>query len=204
MSYILDALRRAESERERGSIPTLHSRSTAVEPSDEPGGAVRARPWLWAAALALPTLAAAVWWLWPVERRDDVAVALPQTSAAPALAIKAASSAPELVRLQPPPPLAVPATPPLQSIPIAAAAPQERSAAPPPLQSELPEALRRQLPPLAVGGAMDSQTPASRMLIVNGQVLREGEQIAPDLLLEQISLRGAVLVFRGQRFRIAY
>ncbi len=55
--------------------------------------------------------------------------------------------------------------------------------------SELPEDVRAGLPALAVGGAMYSQTPANRMLIINGQVFREGDTLAPGLVLEQIKLK---------------
>jgi general secretion pathway protein B len=51
---------------------------------------------------------------------------------------------------------------------------------------------------------MDSPLPASRMLIVNGQVFREGDALAPGLTLQTIRLRSAVFEFRGQRFEAAY
>ena len=51
MSYILDALRRADAERERGGVPGLHTQ-TMAEPGDEADIAPRARglkPWHWLA-----------------------------------------------------------------------------------------------------------------------------------------------------------
>jgi general secretion pathway protein B len=57
---------------------------------------------------------------------------------------------------------------------------------------------------LTVGGAMYSQTPANRMLIINGQVVREGDTIAPGLVLEQIKLKSAVLKVKGLRYGISY
>jgi general secretion pathway protein B len=70
--------------------------------------------------------------------------------------------------------------------------------------SELPEDVRAGLPVLTVGGAMYSQTPANRMLIINGQVVREGDTIAPGLVLEQIKLKSAVLKVKGLRYGISY
>jgi general secretion pathway protein B len=70
--------------------------------------------------------------------------------------------------------------------------------------SELPEDVRAGLPALTVGGAMYSQTPANRMLIINGQVFREGDTLAPGLVLEQIKLKSAVLKVKGLRFGISY
>ena len=51
---------------------------------------------------------------------------------------------------------------------------------------------------------MYSSTPSSRILILNGQVLHEGDKIAPDLVLQQIRLKAAVLLFRGYRYSIAF
>ncbi len=70
--------------------------------------------------------------------------------------------------------------------------------------SELPEDVRAGLPALTVGGAMYSQTPANRMLIINGQVFREGDTLAPGLVLEQIKLKSAVLKVKGLRYGISY
>ena len=46
--------------------------------------------------------------------------------------------------------------------------------------------------------------PAYRMLIINGEVFREGEKPAPDLQLEQIRAKAAVLNFKGLRYSVAY
>ncbi len=61
MSYILDALRRADSERERGSVPGLHTQSASMPQADDstPRGA---RPWLWLVAGSLLMLLGALAW----------------------------------------------------------------------------------------------------------------------------------------------
>ena len=73
-----------------------------------------------------------------------------------------------------------------------------------PTLAELPEALRRELPTLTFGGAMHSPDAGSRMLIVNGQVFHEGEKVAPELWLEQIKLKDAVLRYKGQRYSVSF
>jgi general secretion pathway protein B len=90
--------------------------------------------------------------------------------------------------------------------PAAPAAPKPPAAGPErlPTLQQLPESLRRQLPAFAFGGAADSPSPAARMLIINGQVHREGDEIAPGLVLERISLRSAQMRFQGQRFEVVY
>jgi len=57
---------------------------------------------------------------------------------------------------------------------------------------------------VAVGGASYSESPASRMLIINGQIYHEGDKLTPELTLQQIQLRNAVLSFRGYRYAISY
>ena len=70
--------------------------------------------------------------------------------------------------------------------------------------AELPDDIRRSLPALPISGSTYSQNPASRMLIVNGQVFHEGDAITPELKLEQIRLKGAVLRFRNYRYTIGF
>ncbi|MEJ5999751.1 general secretion pathway protein GspB [Paucibacter soli] len=198
MSYILDALRRAESERERGQVPGVHAQPAAAGTAPKPGPA---RFWLASLAAALGLLLlgalAARWSATPPPTPPTAPTAPAPAAPLPTPAPRVAPPpAPELVSL------------PANSVPALVAAPAPRPAAQPVAQpvalSALPEALRRQLPPLATGGAMYSETPAKRMLIINGQLYQEGATVAPGLLLEQIRLNSAVLVFQGQRFRISY
>jgi general secretion pathway protein B len=62
--------------------------------------------------------------------------------------------------------------------------------------------LRAAVPAMAFGGHVHSPAPASRMLIVNGQVLREGDTVTPELRLETIGRKSAVFSIRGQRFQV--
>ena len=61
---------------------------------------------------------------------------------------------------------------------------------------------RAGLPALAFGGSIYSNTPANRLLIVNGQLLHEGEALGPGVTLEQIRPKAAVINIRGQRFEV--
>jgi general secretion pathway protein B len=70
--------------------------------------------------------------------------------------------------------------------------------------NELPDNLRRQMPTLAISGAIYSDSPAEWTLIVNDQVLSKGSQVAPDLRLEDISATSATFNFKGQRFRVEH
>ena len=75
---------------------------------------------------------------------------------------------------------------------------------PVPALADLPEDIRRTVPKLVVSGSVYSSNPAQRILIVNGQVLNEGATLAPDLVLESIGAKSAVLNLRGTRFRLDY
>jgi general secretion pathway protein B len=57
---------------------------------------------------------------------------------------------------------------------------------------------------MAIGGSVYSQQPVNRMVIINGQVFREGSAVTPDLLLEQIGPKSAVFSLRGQRFEMPF
>ncbi|MFZ2827982.1 general secretion pathway protein GspB, partial [Hydrogenophaga sp.] len=59
-------------------------------------------------------------------------------------------------------------------------------------------------PPVKVTGATYSDNPAHRMLIVNGKIVMEGQQIEPGLTLEVITPHSAVLNHQGSRFNINY
>jgi len=57
---------------------------------------------------------------------------------------------------------------------------------------------------LSVSGAMYSDSPANRMLLINNRVFHEGDQPAAGLVLEEIRLKSAVFRFQGQRFSVNY
>lgn len=60
MSYILDALRRADAERERGAVPGLQSQQHALV--DDDAAPPRSRPLVWAIAALSIALVAAIGW----------------------------------------------------------------------------------------------------------------------------------------------
>lgn len=217
MSYILDALRRADAERERGSVPDLRAQPMASASTEERRAGFAVLPWA-AGGAALVLLAVLAWaWLGHDEAAPVVAIAPPppaaKTAPAPAAAappLSTEKAAVTVVAAAPPAhaaikpavrtdaaPAAVPARPTPASAPSASEA---RIYA----QRELPEDIRRQLPPLAIGGSMYSEAPANRMLIINGQLFHEHDQPAPGVSLEQIRLKSAVLGFKGYRFELSY
>jgi general secretion pathway protein B len=197
MSYILEALRRAEAERERPRGEPLDLAPAPLPAAPRRAGAL---PWLLLGAVALGAAGAATWWGWPTA-----------TPASTAMATPAPAPRPELARAAEPASAPLPAPPvllqqaPARSLPAAAApasapAPAERI----PRLAELPAATRQQLPPLQLGGSMHSPEARLRSLILNGQLYREGDWVTPQLQVEAIGVRSAVLRFGRQRFELPY
>lgn len=197
MSLILDALKKSEQERRRGRGPDLQSLHQA------PVAAAARRPWLPWAGLALLVVAvngaALAWWLNrpadaipAMQRQPDVAVAPEPVAGAatPAAVANAAVSSPA-----PAPAAPVPATPPPPAVPPAQ----------PPLQElwELPEGVRRQLPALTYSFHVYAGDPSRRTIIINNRRMREGSEIQPGLLLEEITADGVILATGDHRVHVS-
>jgi general secretion pathway protein B len=233
MSYILDALRRADAERERDPARGIHAQPRAPEPAH---GASPHSTFAWGAAVVVAALVATYAW-WPRPPQVVVAtVAAPAQPAPVVLPVAAAPVAP-VAPVAPKAPVAPvephvrPAARPVNvQAPVTAPALPGSAAAPaspanagssgpvmaPALPataatggriyavSELPADVQRELPKLAISGGVHSENPAQRMLIVGGQVMFEGAELAPGVVLEQIRPKSAVLRFRGWRYSVAY
>lgn len=222
MSYILDALKRADAERERGHVPGLHSQGTPAPAAV----AARARRFglpMMAGAIVLLLAAATAFWWWNSPHREAPApVAVVQ---APVSALEKPDMAPEVSATPPVPALPILAPPQVAApppAPRAASAPATASATSPAAASSAPTphapsasaGMDGQPPPAAaapasapavkVSGVTYSSNASHRMLIANGKVVREGEEIEPGLKVEVISPRSAILNHRGSRYNINY
>jgi general secretion pathway protein B len=226
MSYILDALKRAESERSRGAIPNIHAQPGPACDGNVSGPAADRRAALLVVVVVL-LVAAVLWWWMSADSAPPATVvgeapppAIPSAPPAISPAIPPAA-APVVTASMPTPPMAVrPSAPPVVPVPNAPAKPialpglaQKAPLTPTSAASaserlytlkELPDSIRSSLPVLTVGGATYSENSASRMLIVNGNLFHEGDKLTPEVTLQQIKLRAAVLSFRGYRYSISY
>ena len=63
--------------------------------------------------------------------------------------------------------------------------------------AELPLALRQELPPMTISVHAYSGNPRDRMVGINNRMLREGDNVAPGLKLEQITPEGIILGYKG-------
>ncbi|MDO9203751.1 MAG: hypothetical protein Q7U58_20845, partial [Hydrogenophaga sp.] len=101
MSYILDALKRADAERERGHVPGLHTHNVQPSAATPPRTGGPTTAWLMT-AVAAAALGGAAWWWMTAPAPNLVTV---QNSPAPVQAVSA-----------PPTPLAAAAPNPVPSV----------------------------------------------------------------------------------------
>lgn len=219
MSYILDALRRAEAQRQQQNpappgigtpvAPVVTAAPSATEaPTVRTGAAARGWPVGWLALLAV-MVAAVLMTVLPRLRPDsEPATPAPPAPTTPQASAPAQPTQPALAAVAPSPP--APILQPAPAVPVAAVAALAK--APPttprpdaiPRYADLPESVRADLPAISVQGVTWSENAALRHLIVNGRVLQEGQSIGPGHVLEQIGRDGSVLSYRGQRYRIGH
>lgn len=230
MSLILDALRKADAERERGSVPSLHSQPVAPPSTDAPPKAGARPNWLWIAiGIAIGLVGAAVW---VMVGREGTAPDAAATRAPPPPTVSSTRSAPPATPgyASPSASVASGTTPNAGAAPAVAqpapwpqpddrkaARPEEKSDAPVRVlgnvltaetqvysRDQLPPDIRAALPQLTIGGSIYSPNSAGRSLIVNGQLFRERDRLTQDLSLEEIKLKAAIFSFRGYRFEVLF
>lgn len=229
MSYILDALKRAEAERSQ----TQPTQAPMQEPATSPPANRKPRAVGWSIAAATLTMASVAAGIWPMQSSSETTLAQTETSPigqpasvpTPVTGIQPAPlpavNAGTLNALPIPPPLPPGAPPqkllkrvplppapgPSKSQPTSLKLPVVRQPALPQTPSK-PAALlgnsHAGQPPIEISGSSYSTNPALRMLIANGQVVKEGQELSPGLTLESIGLRSAVFNQGGSRFNVNY
>lgn len=246
MSYILDALKKADQKRKLGVVPGLQTDHAAVVNIEKKR---RFSPMLVAlvAGGLLLNGALLLWWSkpWQVEQLPVIApVAMPQPAVAPTkeTALPASPPAPvqttyvdegmDLPQNTVAPaaaPVVEPEEPvsneevdaPVLSYPeeqiVATINPDEtgggaREVVTPAqgvdqgagvlAQSELPNHIQQALPQIQISLHFFSNRSESRLVRINDRHLREGDMVANELRLLEITEGGAVFSFRGYRFRV--
>ncbi|MCC6070099.1 general secretion pathway protein GspB [Massilia sp. GCM10020059] len=219
MSYILEALKKAQAERELGSAPTIHAAPVHAAPVRAAASRKPLLVGLGAGALIAGVAAFAVLRQSapPPPQPQPMVVA---TAPAPQQPVVAAPPAPPVAEAPPAPKPPVAAAKPSEPkpqprperaeaparpdpAPVAAVAPAPVEDSAPPL-GQLPEAIQREVPQIAVGGYIYSANPADRLLLIDKVLRREGEEVAPGLVLERLLPKAAVMNYRGYRYRLPY
>lgn len=198
MSLILEALRRAEHERRKRGPPGLLEETSRWSPRRAASHRLR----LGIALLVVLFAGLALLWAWrqpptaPSPRIEPAADAPPVPAVAPGPILPAAvldstRTPPRELQPQPVPPPR-PADP----------APVGMPAIPAPLPAidlaGLDPILRATLPPLRLTMHVHSPDPARRFALIDGRRVREGDELAPGLVLVAIDPEGLRLDWHGR------
>lgn len=249
MSYILDALKKSEKQRQRGAVPGVLT-AQDVRPIE-----TRKRP-LWPyliSAVLLLSVALLVLWFMPhrtgrpptsgqtaIQKdavpdktaaqnitlsEEEPVRTKPQNGTSTSLRVSSKTGRSSPVTEDEKPTLKVTeetASPVEPEVPqdIPAPAPDKSTASepmaeqkptdaliPPPEDriyklTELPQVIREGLPQFTISTHVYSSDPTSRLTRINGQTLREGEELLAGLKLEEITSDGVILRYKNYRFRI--
>ena len=233
MSYILDALKKANAEREqgRGAAPNLYTQPVqgGAEWPAQINVALKKRNTVLlglvaALFLCIATVGALFWPMLQASAPPPPSPPTPKTSMQPPpVTANAGLTGPStngvapssqssdsvaVVRVTPKPytlsqpgltpPESASSEPPIVSRPPRPAPTQQSQPLP------LPANLRAALPPLVISGSTYSTNPSYRTLIVNGQVYREGEFPIPELKLEQIRQKSALVLYKKDVYVLVY
>jgi general secretion pathway protein B len=66
----------------------------------------------------------------------------------------------------------------------------------------LPEDIRKDIPKIVITGHIYSNNPLARIVNINGHIVREGENAAENLRVEEITPTGVIFNFQGLRFAL--
>jgi len=211
MSYILDALKKSEQERGHGSAPTVQTiHATGNNPAVS-----RTPMWPYALLAAVVINLAVLFYFMLSDSTPKSAQVEPlvmqslqtETSTAPVSvdewpADRDAAIAEEQVAYKP------------VSLPVAG----QHSArqpigvednttrpimAPPDTivqRDELPTAIQQHIPIMDFSAHVYSSNPLHRSIVINGRFMEEGDRLASDLTLNEITPKGAIFDFQGQLF----
>ena len=203
MSFILDAIKKSESERQRSRQPDVHSLQDSVPAiKSEPSRSNR----LFLLIIAVVIIVAATWWLWLQvapqlsSKLSPRLVEMLQGSQAvqgnQASAVEASASTSKALS---------PASPISNKVDnLNRYSPDD--AVPPNSQIkelwQLPADYQSTIPTLEFSFHVFSNDPAERMIIINGRRMREGQMVSRGLTLRVITETGVILHSGDQFFHV--
>jgi general secretion pathway protein B len=221
MSYILEALKKSDQQRQRGATPTLQVAQVTVAAPKRP-------MFIYYGLLAAVLLGAGIMigWLrpWqpeqPPSETEPIAAPAPLTAPLEMLSKTAQEfPAPNLTRARQPAPVVgamKPNNPALDSYgtPSAAAPIPDKTMPEKPASlagvaseqkaiplNELPLQIQQEIPAMTVQLHAYSNVPSERLVSINSIRLREGESLMLGLRLEQITPEGMIFSYKGYRFK---
>jgi general secretion pathway protein B len=218
MSYILDALKKSDQERQQGTPPHLHSIHSHPPPSKSSGPYRRPAVWVLAAAVLGVSILAGTLFYWLLGHLgDELPVAKsesPQASeqeSSPHASTREAQSQPakieepsqsqtSIFRDKKKVLLVKRAVDQIAELPTDKKEQESLEALP--FLKDIPYGLQTKIPKLSFAGHTYSKKPSHRMIIINNNILREGDKIAPDTRLVEITWQGVVIDYKTILFRV--
>ncbi|KAA1175093.1 hypothetical protein FWJ25_06925 [Marinobacter salinexigens] len=231
MSYILDALRKSETERRQGKVPDLGQQVQLIHRPKKKG----ISPAVWIALALVVNAAVLAVIFWPGDSAGRKVAAVPSGGAAEvqesSVPVVPGQSQEETVAPESAPDLDVPGDPeapaadpavsesgrnelvePVRekaTIIVPSAASNDESTQTPepefservPHLVELPLSFQKSIPDLTFNSHLYASDPSARRVMINDRYLRTGDRF-DGLLVERITEEGVVLSKQGQRFRV--
>jgi general secretion pathway protein B len=224
MSYILDALKKSDQERQQGASPNLHSthgpiigrrrNSSAIFKQHQKSYLVLGGVVFFCIALGIFFFQQHLFFSETASTRTPDAAPLSATPQTPTTVPPAQVANQDAEKNDTPsPPVSVREKGEVEpsmtkdestSGPSTGIPPESvQSSVPPlPLLEELPQNVQAGIPPLKFAGHTYAAKPSQRIIIINGKILREGDVIAPRLFLKEITWEGVAIESNNIRFRV--
>jgi general secretion pathway protein B len=179
MSYILEALKKSQQERNRGQVPDIET----LHPGFSMPESLAPRWPYWALGVCLLALAFLLGWLRPwIDVEEPLHQATVLQRPEPEKIVPGKVDAP--VRRQ------------LTEQPVVVSV---RSAEPVPAVSSL---VQQSIPPMKFAGHVYSSNPQQRSVIINGRFLSEGDELMSGMKLVGITMDSVIFSYQGQQFRV--
>jgi len=194
MSYILDALKKSDKERQQGEVPgidSIHDRFPSGG-HHSPGTQKNFLPMAVAIILFVSIPLAAWYWYTDFYRPDEKIVVINEViSPVTPPDVKVKDQVPTVT---PPAPL-----PNINTTVLKIPKPESIRQEP---EKEMALLQREKLPELHFAGHTYSDDPAKRMIIINDTILREGQRVDESITLTEITWTGVILDYNGQRIEM--
>jgi len=222
MSYILDALRKSETERRQGKVPDLGQQVQLIHRPKKR----RVSPVLWVALALLVNAAVLAVLFWPerisdsdsgfggldtapeqqVPANDPPLTQVPVVSAPPAEVVPQAEpelvSEPQAEPVRERPTIITPSLPQKRQLPLYSRdEPGAGAGTRVPHLVELPLSFQKSIPDLMFNSHIYATDPYASRVMINGHYLRQGESFS-GITVEEVTEDGVVLSKQGRKFRV--
>lgn len=201
MSYILDALKKSNKEREKGITPSLH---TVHGTPPHLGSTNKKRKSSYKIALLftilLVTTGGVSFWKYPaIVHFFKIQQATPSGKDLTPNNEKLTNTTETKIAIEEEVTVIEPQPIPTEKPPISTGAVKQLH---PLLFEDVPEHIQLSIPDLKLAGHTYSETPRLRMILVNNKILREGDYLEQNLKLQEITWDGVIFNFQGTEFVI--